>query len=55
MKNIIGILITLVVVGGLTAVTAWQLGKNKEKIEADGKLTQVRNTEIPVKVATLGS
>lgn len=55
MKNIIRILIALVVIGGLAAVTAWKLGKNKEKIEADGKLTQVRNTEIPVKVATMGS
>ena len=55
MKNIIGIIITLIVVGGLTAAAFWQLGQNKKKIEADGKLTQVRNTEIPVKVVTLGT
>ncbi|AEE51559.1 efflux RND transporter periplasmic adaptor subunit [Haliscomenobacter hydrossis] len=55
MKNIIRILITLVVLGGLTAAVAWKLGDNKKKIEADGKLTQVRTVEIPVKVTTMST
>lgn len=55
MKNIIRIVLTLAVIGALIAVAAWKLGENKKQIEADGKLTQVRNTEIPVKVVSLGT
>lgn len=54
MKNIYRILLTLLVVAALVAAAAWKLGGNKKKIEEDSKLTQVRNTEIPVKVITLG-
>jgi RND family efflux transporter MFP subunit len=48
MKSIIKTIIWIAVLVGLGYLTWTQLSKNKAKLEADAKLTQERNTEIPV-------
>ncbi|MBK9012633.1 MAG: efflux RND transporter periplasmic adaptor subunit [Saprospiraceae bacterium] len=48
MKRIIKAVIWVVVLGGLGYFAYTKLGQNKAKLESDAKLTQERNTVIPV-------
>jgi RND family efflux transporter MFP subunit len=54
MRRAIKITIWLVIIGGLSYLAATQLSKNKQKIEENSKLTQERNTTIPVVTGTVG-
>ncbi len=48
MKRIIKLVIWTIVLGGLGYFAYTKLGQNKAKLEADSKLSQERNTVIPV-------
>ncbi|MBI5916330.1 MAG: efflux RND transporter periplasmic adaptor subunit [Bacteroidetes bacterium] len=48
MRRIVKLVIWAIVLGGLSYLAYTQLGKNKQKLEADSKLSQERNTVIPV-------
>ncbi|MCF8245113.1 MAG: efflux RND transporter periplasmic adaptor subunit [Saprospiraceae bacterium] len=48
MKRIIKLVIWTIVLGGLGYFAYTKLGQNKTKLETDAKLTQERNTVIPV-------
>lgn len=51
MKRIIKLTIWVLVLGGLGYFAVTKLGQNKAKLEADAKLSQERNTIIPVVTA----
>jgi membrane fusion protein, multidrug efflux system len=54
MKTAIRIILGLIVLGGLIAAGSWKLKENKKTIEDSAKLTQERNTEMPVNTAIIG-
>lgn len=55
MRRIVKIIIWVVVLGGLGFLAYTQLGKNKEKMEDNAKLSQERNTSVPVITAEVGT
>lgn len=54
MKSIIKAVIWIVVLGGLGYLAYTQLAENKQKLEENAKLTQERNTTIPVITGKVG-
>ena len=54
MKGIVKLVIWVLVLGGLGYFAVTKLGQNKAKLEADAKLSQERNTVIPVVTTKVG-